>query len=240
MNALPMSIHRNTQLRWRSKMHHMSMNYCFPSCFSYNTKLVGGGILKNESWNWRHKVQLMRQYNVFPKIIGQTPPNGLAMFRKQIAPRTCAMHWWIYVHEWYVNKTRIVGKNHLQILLDENNHSNVQIPYHEDHQVKGWYVTKNQFEWVGRKFEVLVWFIIFHKKRKKPFDFRQTTLRVKIWKLTWFYDKGGWRNEGKGLCWVWIFVDMNQCKPLVEAFMGWRLKGAAWWHSLSTNKKFLL
>jgi hypothetical protein len=46
------------------------------------------------------------------------------------------------------------------------NHSNVQIPYHEDHQVKGWYVTKNQFERGGKKFEVLVEFIIFHKKRK--------------------------------------------------------------------------
>lgn len=96
---------------------------------------------------------------------------------------------------------------------------------------------KNQFEQVGRKFEVLVWFIIFHKKRKKPFDFRWKALRAKIWKLKWFYDKGGCRNEGKGLCWMWIFVDMNQCEPLVDAFMGWRLKGGAWWHSLSTNKK---
>ncbi len=76
------------------------------------------------------------------------------------------MHSWTYVHVSYMNKVGIVGKNHLQNLLDENNHSNVQISYHEDHQVKGWYVTKNQFERVGKKFEVVVWFIIFDKKRK--------------------------------------------------------------------------
>jgi hypothetical protein len=45
-----------------------------------------------------------------------------------------------------VNKAKIVGKKHLQFFLDENNHSNVQIPYHEGHQIKEQYVTKNQFE----------------------------------------------------------------------------------------------
>jgi hypothetical protein len=34
----------------------------------------------------------MWQYNVSPKTIGQTSPNGLAMFRKQIVPRACAIH----------------------------------------------------------------------------------------------------------------------------------------------------
>ncbi len=157
----------------------------------------------------------MRQYNVSPKIIGQTPLDGLAMFRKQIAPRTCAMHSWTYVHvcdTW--TKIRIVGKNHLQNLLDENNHSNVQIPYHENHQVKGWYVNQKPI-WTSWK---KVWgFGLVHnlpqKEEECHFILGKRLLRAKNWELKWFYDERGWRNKGKGLCWVWIFVDMNQCEP---------------------------
>jgi hypothetical protein len=36
-----------------------------------------------------------------------------------------------------MNKAGIVEKNHLQNLLDENNHSNVQIPYHGGPPSKG-------------------------------------------------------------------------------------------------------
>ncbi len=56
-----------------------TLNWCGEKCV---TKTL---------WNWRHKVQFVNQYNVSPTIMGQIPPKGLFMVKRQTVLRTCAI-----------------------------------------------------------------------------------------------------------------------------------------------------
>ncbi len=142
-------------------------NHYFTSSFGHDTKLVKGKMCWNWIANWRHMVLLAKWYKDFTTSIGQTSPKGLAMVRRHVVPKTWVMCQWICPcairGQIYNSLGEPIAKS--SKWKQSCKCSNIILKGPLVERIKSW------FEWIERKVEIIIQFIIFNEKGKNSVQF---------------------------------------------------------------------
>jgi hypothetical protein len=78
-------------IRWKSKVHLMPWIIVSHPPLVTTPNWCGEKCVAKASRNWRHKVQLMNQYNVFITTMGWTLLEDLVKVRREVVAKTCAI-----------------------------------------------------------------------------------------------------------------------------------------------------
>ncbi len=94
----------NNQVKAKVQGAYNAMNYCFTSTLVTTLNWCGEKYIAKASRKWRHKMQLVNQYNISPMTMGQTF-KSLITVERWVSQRICAIWhemwpWMIWKQSW--------------------------------------------------------------------------------------------------------------------------------------------
>jgi len=123
--------------------------------------------VENKLQNWKHNVLLTKWYKNFTTTIWQTSPKGLAMVRRHVETKTWIMCQWIcpraICEQIYNSLGEPIAK--FSKWKQSCKCSNIILEGPLVERIKSW------FEWIERKVEIIIQFIIFNEKGKNFVQF---------------------------------------------------------------------